>query len=137
MGIVMIASATLLLFVAAIVFVRYVFPDPPPRWQVWLSERKRRLLSKRHGRSVDDPDPFVVLQLQNRLTALSGQIRYLEDARNVSARAHRLSAAQAAYDDLLDEACRMAGVDVAAAPGEGQERRWTEEQALAERGWSW
>jgi hypothetical protein len=58
------------------------------------------------------------------------------------ARAHRLQAALAAYDDLLAEACRVAGVphDSAAAGG-GEElreqQRLREEMELSARSWSW
>ncbi len=46
---------------------------------------------------------------------------------------------RAAYDDLLEEACRLAGVEVDRAAGRrGEEsRRCAEELELAARGWSW
>jgi hypothetical protein len=46
-------------------------------------------------------------------------------------------AAEAAYDDLLDEACRLAGVPETAHLARGEDKRWLEEQELASRGWSW
>lgn len=124
-------------------------PDsgPPPRWRALAARVGRRLrtvLPRRHRPSPPPPaDPFVVLQLQLRLGVLAAQLRALEADSRVWGRAHRLSAAQAAYDALLAEACRMAGVDVLAAerrptavvPDEPE--RFREEMELASRGWSW
>jgi hypothetical protein len=45
-------------------------------------------------------------------------------------------ALEAAYDDLLDEACRLAGVPDPEVE-QPEEKRWQEEQELASRGWSW
>lgn len=90
------------------------------------------------------PDPFEVLSLQLRLGLLADQLRTLENDPQVYARARRLIAVRAAYDALLVEACRMAGVevddeDVATVDGgpgsEGE--RFREEIELAARGWSW
>jgi hypothetical protein len=82
------------------------------------------------------PDPFAVLHVQMRLSELSRQIRVLEDDPYIFAKAHRLRATRAAYDDLLVEACRMAGVSVVDAP-RSTEERWREELELSSRGWSW
>jgi hypothetical protein len=46
-------------------------------------------------------------------------------------------ALEAAYDDLLDEACRLAGVPGPAELERSEEKRWLEEQELASRGWTW
>jgi hypothetical protein len=86
-----------------------------------------------------EPDPFVALRLQTRLGVLAGQIRAIEADRYLYAKAHRLAVTRAAYDDLLEEACRLAGVDVDGAAGRrGEEsRRSAEELELAARGWNW
>jgi hypothetical protein len=89
------------------------------------------------GERVPSTDPFEALRLQMRLAELSRQLQALEDDDSVYAKAHRLAATRAAYDDLLDEACRLAGVDPDPLPPRGVQRRWEEEVALAERGWSW
>ena len=65
------------------------------------------------------------------------RIRRVESMPNVYARAHRLMALEAAYDDLLDEACRLAGCPGEAEQKRSEEKRWQEEQELAARGWSW
>lgn len=107
------------------------------------------------------PDPFEVLALQVRLGLLADQLRALESDPQVFARARRLMAVRSAYDALLAEACRLAGVEPdedggAPVPGEqraGRDRtgmhrsehvtvvsddeRFREEMELASRGWSW
>ncbi|MBC7292037.1 MAG: hypothetical protein H5T83_11990 [Actinotalea sp.] len=106
------------------------------------------------------PDPFEVLSLQVRLGLLADQLRVLENDPQVFARARRLIAVRAAYDALLAEACRLAGVELeedeeeGAPPGGGPRRleglptenrmtvvsdhqRFREEMELASRGWSW
>lgn len=88
----------------------------------------------RRGRPLP-PDPFAVLHVQMRLSELSRQLRVLEDDPYVFAKAHRLRATRAAYDDLLVEACRLAGVTVEGP--RSTEERWREELELSSRGWSW
>ncbi|HZI96490.1 MAG TPA: hypothetical protein VFD41_03080 [Actinomycetales bacterium] len=95
----------------------------------WLLGR----LGLRRG-PVDDP--FEVLRVQMRLAELARQIQVLEADPHVYAKAHRLRATHAAYDDLLVEACRLAGVDIEDAPRDRAER-WREELELSSRGWSW
>ncbi len=82
------------------------------------------------------PDPFAALHVQMRLSELSRQISVLEADPYVFAKAHRLRATRAAYDDLLVEACRLAGVVVGEGP-RSTEERWREELELSSRGWSW
>lgn len=65
-----------------------------------------------------------------RLGVLSGQLRDLEADDRAFARARRIKATEAAYDDLLAEACVLAGVDP--APD-----RFSRELELASSGWSW
>ena len=87
------------------------------------------------GRPEPTPDPFEVLRVQTRLAELSRQILALEADRHVFAKAHRLRATRAAYDDLLLEACRLAGVAV--TEPRGVQERWREEVELSSRGWTW
>lgn len=104
------------------------------------------------------PDPFEVLAIQVRLGLLADQLRALESDPQVFARARRLIAVRAAYDALLAEACRLAGVElddggVAPVTDERElqagmrrqdpvtvvsdDERFREEMELASRGWSW
>ena len=115
-----------------------LLPKPPPsRWRRGLQRRTSRLTSRLHRPAVPEPDPFDTLRLQTRLTCLSSKIRLIESAPNVYARAHRLMALEAAYDDLLDEACRLAGCPDAPDQKRSEAKRWQEEQELAARGWTW
>lgn len=119
-----------------------LLPNPPP-------SRRRRLLRRRlrrrtarltvrlHRTRVPAPDPFDTLRLQTRLTCLSSKIRRVESTPHVYARAHRLMALEAAYDDLLDEACRLAGCPDPPDQKRSEAKRWQEEQELAARGWTW
>jgi hypothetical protein len=114
---------------------------PTPHWRLVL-RRWRRRVTGRLGRE-QSCDPFEVLRLQTRLTAVAHEVRELKTDDDAYARAHRLQAALAAYDDLLAEACRVAGVpqDSAAADGGGDElreqQRLREEMELCARSWSW
>ena len=115
--------------------------EPPPRWRTvlagWLTGLAQRL-RREDPEPVDPPsDPFRTLRLQQRLGVVAGHVRRLEDDEHTFARAERIIASQLAYDDLLAEACRMAGVEVrATAPGDPQER-FRKEVELAARGWTW
>ena len=63
---------------------------------------------------VAEPDPFDVLEMQNRLTAVVAELRVLQSEeadRTYYARAHRIRTRRSAYDQLLAEACRMAGIE--------------------------
>lgn len=126
---------TILAAVAFVVALGLVLPRPPSRRRIWLAGQVRVL--RRHlGWRPPPPDPFDVLRLQTRLAQLSREIRVIHADQTQFAGAHRLEAARAAYDDLLAEACALAGVEVPAdQPGDA--RRWKEEQELAARGWSW
>jgi hypothetical protein len=115
-----------------------VLPSPSPsRWRRGVQRSTARVTSRLHRHAIAQPDPFDTLRLQTRLGYLSTKIRSVESTPHVYARAHRLMALEAAYDDLLDEACRLAG-----CPDEGdtkrtEAKRWQEEQELAARGWTW
>jgi hypothetical protein len=114
-----------------------LFPGrPSPRWRARLAgilERQARRL-RRHD---PPPDPFDVLRIQVRLGILADELRALEQNDHVYAKAHRLRAIRAAYDDLLEEACRLAGVDLDPLADRGEQERLREEVELTARGWSW
>jgi hypothetical protein len=127
----------LILFLTLCALLNLLLPHPPPsRWRRWLQQETARVSARVRPPPVREPDPFDTLWVQTRLGHLSTKIRRVESTPHVYARAHRLMALEAAYDDLLDEACRLAGV-----PGPDcthpEEKRWQEEQELASRGWSW
>ncbi len=124
----------LVVFLVLCALLNAVLPHPPSRWRRRLEPGLARL---RRRRALPEPDPFDTLRLQTRLGYLAGKIRYVEATPHVYAKAHRLMALEAAYDDLLDEACRLAGVPGEAEMKRGEERRWHEEQELTSRGWSW
>ena len=102
----------------------------------WALFRLRR-------RPPPPPDPFEVLRVQLRLAALAEEVRALERSADVYARVHHVRATEAAYDAMLDEACRLAGVPVPHRPGRlstiphDRGERFREEVELASRGWSW
>ncbi|WP_329005934.1 hypothetical protein OHA18_21335 [Kribbella sp. NBC_00709] len=125
------------LFLMLCALLNLLLPNPPPaRWRRRLQRLTDRAGARVRRRPVPTPDPFDTLRLQTRLGTLSTKIRRVESDRHVYARAHRLMALEAAYDDLLDEACRLAGVPDPDAK-QPEEKRWQEEQELASRGWSW
>lgn len=112
-------------------------PDETPRWRLALADRLEGLGLWRRRRAPAPHDPFVTLRVQERLGAVAHHVRRLEGDERTFARAERIIASQLAYDQLLAEACRLAGVEVrAAAKGDAKER-FREEVELAARGWSW
>ena len=130
--------ALLLLFFVLCMLLNLLLPQPAPsRWRRRLRRSADRLTERLRRRAAPEPDPFDTLRLQTRLGHLAGKIRRVESTPRIYAKAHRLMALEAAYDDLLDEACRMAGVATEADLKRGEEKRWQEEQELASRGWSW
>lgn len=139
-----------------------VLDDPPRFWTRAREARRRRRetraalvgsdpsgggagdpVARRHAPPQPPPDPFDVLTVQVQLGRVAAQMRALEADPRAWARARRLFAAQAAYDALLAEACRLAGVPVTQewSPepwGPTREpERFREEMELASRGWSW
>lgn len=95
-----------------------------------------------------DDDPFEVLALQCRLTALAAEIQRLERDRTTIALAHHLRATQYAYDALLAEACHLVGLPddlpAPAIPGTipaswivDEDTRMRKELELSARGWTW
>ena len=152
----MVAEALVWMVLPAVVFgsLASVFLEPEaPRWQVRLAQSLRRVArllrrpfrgwsQSRASRRTPPPDPFAALSVQVRLGLVADQLRALEADQHAWARGKRLLATQAAYDDLLAEACRLAGVEVAdpAYPGAltaSEPERFREEMELAARGWSW
>lgn len=100
-----------------------------------------RWLLLRLRRPAPPPDPFEVLRVQMRLAVLADEVRALERSQDVYARGHHLRATEAAYDALLIEACRLAGVPTAgphvSTVVQDREERFREEVELTARGWSW
>jgi hypothetical protein len=125
-------------FLTLCVLLSLLLPNPPPsRWRRALERRTGRVAGRLHRHAVPVPDPFDTLRLQTRLGHLSTKIRSVESTPHIYARAHRLMALEAAYDDLLDEACRLAGCPDPPEQKHSEAKRWQEEQELAARGWSW
>jgi len=118
---------------------------PMPTWIAW-GIRPRRSRS-RLG------DPFAVLEVQLSLARLEREIEGLRRTRSHHfAEAHHLRAALIAYDHLLMQACRLAGVEHeigadrarTAIPGVdrddepgGEVSRVLAIAALDARGWRW
>ena len=91
----------------------------------WVNNRTQR----------SSVDPFSALEVQMALSRVDRLIADLQRDDRRFARAHHLYSAMAAYDRLLDEACRLAGVP--APEGTGDTRRLLAEVELRARGWTW
>lgn len=91
----------------------------------------------RHGRAVPPPDPFDALHVQLRLGIVTQHLQQLEADPHAWARAERIIASQLAYDALLADACRLAGVEVLPRAKGDPWERMREEVELAARGWTW
>ncbi|WP_426593952.1 hypothetical protein ACPPVS_00435 [Cellulomonas sp. McL0617] len=135
------AILVFLFFVPALVFrLAWGFvatPEQVPRWQRALAGWLERIAA--HLRRQHPPvyDPFTTLHVQSRLGKVADHMRELEADPHTYARAERLIASGLAYDQLLAEACKLAGVEVEPHPkGDGAER-FREETELASRGWAW
>lgn len=112
-------------------------PDETPRWRLALAGSLEALADRLRRDRTPPLDPFVTLRVQERLGAVATHVQRLEDDERTFARAERIIASQLAYDQLLAEACHLAGVEVRpAAAGDAQER-FREEVELTERGWTW
>ena len=111
--------------------------DETPPWRVALAQRLEHVAQRLRRQHPEPHDPFLTLRVQERLGAVANHVQRLEADDRTFARAERIIASQLAYDQLLAEACRMAGVEVRpAARGDAQER-FREEVELAARGWTW
>lgn len=115
-----------------------------------LATMARHMHVLRHpvGAHREEDDPFEVLALQCRLTALAAEIQRLERDRSTIALAHHLRATQYAYDVLLAEACQLIGVQTEAEPPPvpddvggswivDEATRMRKELELSSRGWTW
>ncbi|MCL1871284.1 MAG: hypothetical protein FWF90_12830 [Promicromonosporaceae bacterium] len=102
-----------------------------------LHRRKQR---RARARKDAEREPLDTLVLQVRLGQMAAELQALADSRGFAV-AHHTRAAQAAYDALLAEACRRAGLPVEtprrATERATEEERLREELELASRGWSW
>ena len=134
-------SMVIMMLMPVLVFGAFwaMFPstEPPPKWRLRLADLLERAARKLRRRPPPGPDPFVALWLQTRLGAVADHVRALELDPRTFARAERIIATQLAYDDLLAEACRLAGVDVIPRPRGDAQERFREEVELAARGWTW
>jgi len=111
--------------------------EEPSRWRTALADRLESVAERLRRRHVEPYDPFLTLRVQQRLGAVAHHVQMLEHDARTFARAERIIASQLAYDQLLAEACHLAGVEVLpAAKGDAQER-FREEVELAARGWTW
>lgn len=79
--------------------------------------------------------PAVRAELTASLARLDREISRVRHGDRDYARAHHLYAAVRAYGDVLDEACRAAGVE--RHEGDESLRRLMAEVELRSRGWSW
>ena len=140
----------LVLTVISLALIRSLWSGlgPPWHWPKLLTRaihgRVRRALSRAHSLPAD-PDPFTVLQVQHRLGLIATELRVLE-AKDADltyyARAHRIHTRRSAYDQLLAEACELAGVPARHPGPEGRicrnaDERFSAEIELAARGWHW
>lgn len=128
-----------------------VLDDPPRSWvrACTLGRRLRHRPAEaaaprdEQAPALTPADPFEVLTVQVQLGRLAAQVAALEADPHAWARGRRLLATQAAYDALLAEACRLAGVPVERVETPEpwvpvhEPERFREEMELASRGWSW
>ena len=136
------------------VLIRSLWFDlgPPWRWPVLfgraIGRAFRRTVTRTRARfssAPTDPDPFTALQVQHRLGLIATELRVLEAADadlTYYARAHRIHTRRSAYDQLLAEACELAGVPAQHPGPEGRicrnaDERFCAEMELAARGWHW
>lgn len=129
---------------------------PPWRWPGLLVRALARVVHQVLHRAVtrirswccaapSEPDPFTALQVQHRLGLIATELRVLEAADAdlaYFARAHRIQTRRSAYDQLLAEACELAGVPAQHPGPEGRicrnaDERFSVEMELAARGWHW
>ena len=116
-----------------------LFPtsDDKPRWQVRLARRLERAAARLRHEHQPTTDPFATLRVQERLGAVAQHVLQLEEDTRTFARAERIIASQLAYDQLLAEACQLAGVEVQQHAKGDPAERFREEVELASRGWTW
>jgi hypothetical protein len=123
--------------VFALALAAFDTPDETPQWRLAVARHLEHLAHRLRRDHPSAPDPFDALRVQTRLGAVADHVHSLEMAPHTFALAERLIASQLAYDQLLAEACGLAGVEVLPrAKGDPQER-FREEVELTSRGWSW
>jgi hypothetical protein len=121
----------------ALALALFATPDETPRWRLAVARHLEHLARRLRREHRYVPDPFDALRVQTRLSAVANHVHSLEMEPHTFALAERLIASQLAYDQLLAEACGLAGVEVLPrAKGDPQER-FREEVELTSRGWSW
>jgi hypothetical protein len=103
--------------------------DPAPH----TSSRVRAWRLRWRSRVVIDP--FETLRVQRSLARLEREIDRLRSDDKGFAVAHHLRAAVLAYDDLLGEARRLAGMEE--TPARGSAGRLLTVAELHARGWDW
>lgn len=145
-----VAWLALTVICAALTRSLWVALGAPWRWPGQIARATRcapRALRQAVGstrrQGPGQPDPFAVLEVQHRLGLIATELRVLEaeDAdRTYYARAHRIHTRRSAYDQLLAEACELAGVP--AQPSgrrvcRNADERFSAEIELAARGWHW
>ena len=120
-----------------LVWMLVATPDEQPRWRRALAQRLDRLAARVRRERPPVYDPFMTLRVQERLTVVADHVRSLELDPHTFARAERIIASQLAYDQLLAEACKLAGVEVEVVAKGDPAERFREEVELASRGWAW
>lgn len=111
-----------------------------PRWS-GVTDSLRRARQGAAGGLIPrrrrwDVDPFSALEVQLALGRLEEEIvRLLRHDDDRFARGHHVMAARLAFDQVLEEACRLAGItDLPESPSL---RRIVAEAELRTRGWTW
>lgn len=136
----LLVSAMLPTVLFGVMWSLYPSEEETPRWRAALArhfERWAQALRRPEPPPRPTTDPFDALRVQDRLTKVANHVRRLEDDTQCFARAERIIASQLAYDQLLAEACELAGVQVVPSPLGDPAERFREEVELASRGWSW
>ncbi|MGN8244467.1 hypothetical protein ACTHAM_001370 [Cellulomonas soli] len=111
--------------------------DETPRWRTALAAHLDRLARRLRRERPPTFDPFLALHVQERLGAVAEHVQELERDPHTWALAERVIASQLAYDELLAQACRLAGVEVQPHAKGDPAERFREEVELASRGWAW
>jgi hypothetical protein len=142
------------LLVVSLALVRSLWAALGPVWR-WPRRLVLAIVEARRRKrfvATAGPDPFVILEVQQRLSVIATELRVLESAGadlTYWARAHRIHTRRSAYDQLLVEACQLAGVpDPRPVPDRvtfgnelriyrNEDERFRAEIELAARGWHW
>ncbi len=142
----LLAAAPVALFVLLWLMVLAPASYRRPFAAVWsaLAGRVARLVRRVARRPEPEPepvpavDPFAALGVQLALARLTAELELLARDDSVYARGFRFAATQAAYDDVLAQACDLARVPLQRRHGEDRQvGRLLEEAELARHGWFW